>query len=543
MRHRLWLAGLVVACVGMATPANAVSITFDFLHPNGVGSSFADAVPLWTSGAAMDALGNPIGFTQINSGDPDSDRQLAAFLLTSRGLLVRAGPGIDNAVVGIPSATSGTGTTRITARFTDILDVNTTWEQFGIGWGPTSTSGTGDMVKALLYAGGPGSAGLPGTPRLQARSTWGSNMSDLNPCPLPNLAQTITIRKQSNTQFRAEYALPSPGAATGNVTDDVSGGTLNTSGAYGFLYTSHSGASDPMTGMLTSITFEGPNVAAPTSGAPRAFSYASYTLDFQHPSGTGSAFSDAIPLTTVGSALDSLGSPIGFTHITAGDPDADGRVSGVTLTAGGLQFGVDSNAGTPAPPTICLGVPFRTDGSGSVYLIARYSNVTGLDANYEQTGVGFGDSDSTAVGDMLFSILFYANGASYLTRSGNTSAGSTTGYQNEALAITLLGETFAGGTAAGEFDRLVNGTIDVLQTISDTAGNPVGKGFRLGQGTNSFGYWITDVTSGGNGLSGVLTSITFIGPNLEMLENAAIPEPATAALLLLGLAALRRRRR
>jgi len=257
----------------------------------------------------------------------------------------------------------------------------------------------------------------------------------------------------------------------------------------------------------------------------------SFTFDFVHPDGTGSSFSDAIPLNTVGAAKDSTGKPIGFTYLKAGDPEPDGTVNGATLTAGGLNF-------TTTGDTIGLGVPFDTTGSGPVTITARFSGgLTGMDTNFDQVTLGWGPAAANLNNGLLRAIVFHNEGApgddivqNVRTPGAPPSGSSSNNNDPPDSNLAVLDITGASGTAGALTTAagLYDGT-NISGSINDGEGvDP----YRLGVSGDSFAYF---AVFGGDGFSGTLTSITFSGDDLEI--PAIIPEPSTLLVwsLLAGL--------
>ena len=96
---------LLLALVAVPNSLRAGSFTFDFEHPNAVGSSFADAVPLNTPGALTDSLGQPIGFTH----SPIGATSFSDATLTPLGLEFEICGSACSINLAIPFPTDGSG--------------------------------------------------------------------------------------------------------------------------------------------------------------------------------------------------------------------------------------------------------------------------------------------------------------------------------------------------------------------------------------------------------------------------------------------------
>ena len=246
----------------------------------------------------------------------------------------------------------------------------------------------------------------------------------------------------------------------------------------------------------------------------------SFTFDFGHPDGTGSSFADAASLDTAGSLKDSLGQPIGFTHRYAAVTSLDG----LTLTASGLEF--DTSASN-----MVVGVPFPTDGDGTVQITVRLQDVSGMDTDYETVGVGIGEASSYAVNTMAAALTFFNSGwlggvPIYNTRAAPNYAGDNIPAEEDVRSITLSAPTVPGGQITGIFD---GATIDwTLTGTNDNLSDP-----RLGR-ADTYAYLLLGGGvdgSAGQSMRGTVTSITFSGPNV------APPPPATALTMVQSLVA------
>lgn len=247
----------------------------------------------------------------------------------------------------------------------------------------------------------------------------------------------------------------------------------------------------------------------------------SFTLDFQHPHGSGSSFTDAITLATVGAATDRDGNPLGFTRNNSGL--VGGILSGVTLSAAGLDFAI-APADATHTAVLVLGVPLPTDGSGTVTVTARFGGFDSLDQNFEQTGIAIGLASATSVAGGTLSAFTFHNdtgGGSHINWQMRDAPGNFTDSANNSLPtrITLSAPTTAGGIASGTFVGAATGNLTRLDAAVPN--------HRLGR-ADTYAFFIASLASG-TGYSGTLTSISFSGPNVV---PPAIPEPGTLAMLL-----------
>ncbi|HUT36631.1 MAG TPA: PEP-CTERM sorting domain-containing protein [Planctomycetota bacterium] len=236
----------------------AISITFDFQHPDGTGSSFADAMSLNTAGALRDRNGSPIGFPYYRSGDTNGDGRVSLYTLTPGGLRfdilndIVNGDSRNGAMLGLPFPTTGSGATRITARLSGVAGMDTTYEQIFVGWGASSATNAGNTVWAMIIDSGASSGGVQNfSIYYQAASANTGHKQATGSLP----DQVMTVRKLTNTTLRGEFD-----TNTAAVTDTLS--MLNNASAYGYFYVARGGG-DGFSGTLTSITFEGPNLVRP----------------------------------------------------------------------------------------------------------------------------------------------------------------------------------------------------------------------------------------------------------------------------------------
>jgi hypothetical protein len=134
----------VVAAAAFLGSARAGSFTFDYQHPTGACSSFADAIPLATVGAVTDSTGATLGFTKLGGGTT------SGLTLDPGGLTFRTGVG--GATLGIPAPRDGAGNVRITARFSGSTEGwGRDFELLSIGWGPDNTSNINDLLQAIAF--------------------------------------------------------------------------------------------------------------------------------------------------------------------------------------------------------------------------------------------------------------------------------------------------------------------------------------------------------------------------------------------------------
>ena len=296
------------------------SFTFDFEHPDGTGSSFADAISLRTAGCMKDKNGVPIGFT--HSTQSDGGAVEADVELTENGLFFETFHDPSpvetdwrKIALGVPFATDGAGVVKVTARFSGAYTGwDTQYEMMGLLLGSAATRGIGAKIHQAV--GGHSLIGL-----------WiGSTFrQSLTPDPWNN-GQVVLINGDDGNKNITEMVMAgeataggtvfgtivSDAARSGEVSDGESWPTnhLGKSGAYAyFLVNSGNDDADGFSGTLTSITFEGPHLVVPAAGSPNR----SFTFDFEHPDAEGSEYPDAISLDTEGAIKDTNGVAVGFT--------------------------------------------------------------------------------------------------------------------------------------------------------------------------------------------------------------------------------------
>jgi hypothetical protein len=246
--------------------------------------------------------------------------------------------------------------------------------------------------------------------------------------------------------------------------------------------------------------------AHPFKSAPPV-KHTSFTFDFEHPDGTGSAFADAISLKTRGAIRDTNNVPIGF---TISKSPVGAQETDVELTPAGLVMDT-RHSGTVR--TIMLGVPFATDGGpGVVSITARYTgSYTDWDVPHEMSGILLGNADSTGISNSHTLMGFHMGSFRQVLcpdpwNTGATNVVDYTGEQN-ITQMVLSGPTTAGGTLTGDFTAAQRHTITQLDGHDDGPNH-------LGQ---SAAYAYLFANSGGtsaDGFVGTLKSITFRGPNL-----------------------------
>jgi hypothetical protein len=238
----------------------------------------------------------------------------------------------------------------------------------------------------------------------------------------------------------------------------------------------------------------------------------SFTLDFEHPDGTGSDYPDAISLNTVGSMKDKNGASIGFTHSTQSGGGAIEKE--VELTDDGLVFRTD-----PVTGEVALGVPFATDSMGSFTITARFDgSFGGWDANFELTGIllgsaatrGLGNPKDQAIGGHAL-LTWYQNGNYRQSLSpdpwGDSDRVHFGGTSGSVTSMALSGTTVPGSVITGAIVSASSGTAQ----INDGVGWPTN---HLGR-SDAYAYFFA-ASSLGNGFTGTLKSITFAAPNLAV---------------------------
>jgi autotransporter-associated beta strand protein len=249
--------------MALSPAAPGSSFTFDFQHPDGIGSSFADAIPLSTLGAGLDRLGRPIGFTQFHDFDFDGNGRGDFLTLTSAGLEFETGAalGFEGGLLGVPFPTDGIGTPMITARFANLEGIDQSFEQAGVHIGSTPVSvGDGNFANIhqsipgldLIYfiRSGPGSETQPG--QFSQNATLGGTLD-----------VTLTASTISGGTFSATFehnAGMTSSAALGPLNDELGIFGNASSGGSVVLWRSFG---DGFSGTLTSVTFSAPNLKIP----------------------------------------------------------------------------------------------------------------------------------------------------------------------------------------------------------------------------------------------------------------------------------------
>ncbi|MHB1768834.1 MAG: hypothetical protein ACYCUV_13415 [Phycisphaerae bacterium] len=262
----------------------------------------------------------------------------------------------------------------------------------------------------------------------------------------------------------------------------------------------------------------------------------SFTFDFQHPTGTGSSYADAIPLSTVGSLKDSLGNNIGFTlaadagsgNRVGSTENATGGLAGLTLNSTGLAFNSANGNAT-------IGISFPTTGSGPLAITARYSSLI-LSGQLAASGVGIGSITYSSAD--FAEVVYQTEYPSYLVPTTADAVGTVSSLSSSKFASGNTGsqsiEFYVASPAGGTFNGLFNsGTL----AYNDST--------QLGQSAEYafFSMGNPDAASYSGTASGVLTSITFSGDNLATPTEQPVPEPMELSLFTFGLAITVLRRR
>lgn len=242
--------------------------------------------------------------------------------------------------------------------------------------------------------------------------------------------------------------------------------------------------------------------------------HTSFTFDFEHPDGTGSAYADAIRLDTVGAIVDTNGVPIGFT--TNATTGSSAQELDIELTPGGLFLDTTHAPGNNFARSISLGIPFATDGgTGVVSITARFAgDFTDLDQNWEMMGICIDHAGENGIQSHSLINAFLNNVMQRLTPDPWDS-----GYQNfpnndpNVTELILSGSTTAGAALYGTV--VVATKRDTLSTMD---GSPGSSTNHLGR-ANQYAYLFAtssgpNPTTGVDGYSCTLKSITFRGPNV-----------------------------
>jgi len=254
----------------------------------------------------------------------------------------------------------------------------------------------------------------------------------------------------------------------------------------------------------------------------------SFTFDFLHPEGTASSYGDAIPLQTIGALNDRDGNPIGFTFLTAGDTNADGKVSAVVLLPTGLQFNIqNATLNGDGVQRVMLGLPFPTTGSGQVAIAARTTGLSNIDVDWEQMLVGFGPSTATGSGQLAYAIVFHAGTNPGDIRYQSAAAPGNFNPSSQNISPLPASINYSVTGALGATSNHWTATFrDPARTVtrqsSDNAADP-----RIGQ-ANTYGYWTLDYTGANargdtTGFTGTLTAISYSGPGLALPAYATAP--------------------
>jgi hypothetical protein len=245
-----------------APPVEHTSFTFDFEHPDGTGSVFADAISLNTRDAIRDTNNVPIGFTtskgSVGVQEPDVE-------LTPAGLVMdtRHSGTVRTIMLGVPFATDGgPGVVSITARYTgSYTDWDVHHEMSGILLGNAASTGIGNSHTLV--------------------GVWLSADSFYQVlCPDPWDSGRTNVVDYGGERNITQMVLSGPTTAGGTLTGDFTAAQRHTitqldgydggphhlgqSAAYAYLFANSGGPSpDGFVGTLKSITFRGPNLVVP----------------------------------------------------------------------------------------------------------------------------------------------------------------------------------------------------------------------------------------------------------------------------------------
>jgi hypothetical protein len=219
----------------------------------------------------------------------------------------------------------------------------------------------------------------------------------------------------------------------------------------------------------------------------------SYTLDFQHPTGQGSAFADAVDITKPGSITDSSGRPIGFTYACGSGFDGN-RATGAELENDGLQLLIGSECAD-----LMLGMPFGFEvRQGSpIKITARFKDVVAssdggdFGESFELLGVGVGPKNARKY-DAFTHVKAFGNKGTPNFNAQVDSISSGAGATLKDLTISMVSAN--GHTFKGVFNE-ANGTgfiVDVLDNI----GNPDSVGVVMfnRNGANQYSATLTSIT-------------------------------------------------
>jgi len=258
----------LTALVSGITRSLGSSFTFDFEHPDGAGSSFVEAVPLCTAGALKDSIGQPIGFTHrsaFSESHPPSG--VSGVTLTSSGLTFDTGVGEgDTAIcIGVPFPTNGSGMIQVTARFSGVSGMDMDFEGIGVGIGESEVPpGTVlFMDYAYVFHNGTHPIGplvyqVSASP-LNHGHNHVSGEQDIRSITLsaPTIAGGVLTGMFDGASVDANVT---------GVNDNTSDSRLGRNDTFAYVVLAKGGSSPGLglIGTLTSISFSGPNVVAPS---------------------------------------------------------------------------------------------------------------------------------------------------------------------------------------------------------------------------------------------------------------------------------------
>ncbi|EIP96508.1 endoglucanase [Opitutaceae bacterium TAV1] len=248
------IAALAIPALFAAPVAlTAASFTFDFQHSDAQGSAFADAVPLASSAtAAKDSAGKPLGFTHVIGTAAKTIR------LTDAGLVVRIDDDNRELALAIPFHVRGitaASPMRITARFQGVTatkdggDFGESFEYIAVGIGPGDTANADRLSHAKVF-------GNAGNANFHAKSGSGASGAGGS---LQELS--VTLASENGQSFRGVFNGKN---GTGYVVDAL--GQFGDPDAVAAVIFNRNGH-NRFTATLTSITFEGPGVKAPSAPA------------------------------------------------------------------------------------------------------------------------------------------------------------------------------------------------------------------------------------------------------------------------------------
>ncbi|MFA6204570.1 MAG: hypothetical protein WC710_15435 [Gallionella sp.] len=244
------LLGLLVPALGFGS-----SFTLDFRHPDGEGSPFADTIPLQVAGAIQDATGLPIGFTRAAGSAVEGGKTTNA-KLTSQGLWVNVGERGKTLVLGVPffaKSVSDREPIRITARFEGVKatkdggDFAESFEYLGVGVGPAGETAHTAFSHVKVF-------GNRGEPNFNAQSGQGTSGAGGSLAHLE-----VSLVSHNGHSFQGVFNGKN---GTGYVVDVL--GRLTGAGEIAAVIF-HRNGNNQFTAILTSVTFEAPSLAVPST--------------------------------------------------------------------------------------------------------------------------------------------------------------------------------------------------------------------------------------------------------------------------------------